>query len=80
MTEFTSMDQITAEQLTHAWETNPRWQGIRRDYSAGDVVALRTSIHVEHSLARRGANQLWDLLHSEPYVNTFGAMTGAQAV
>ncbi len=80
MSELKDMDQIAAEQLAHAWETNPRWNGIRRDYTAGDVVALWTSIHVEHSLARRGANRLWDLLHSEPYVNTFGAMTGAQAV
>ncbi len=80
MSQYTDMDQITAEQLAHNWKTNPRWAGIQRDYTAGDVVALRTSIHVEHSLARRGANRLWDLLHTEPYVNTFGAMTGAQAV
>ena len=80
MSQYTDIDQITAEQIAHNWKTNPRWTGIRRDYTAGDVVALRTSIHVEHSLARRGANHLWDLLHSEPYVNTFGAMTGAQAV
>lgn len=80
MTSFTGIDMEAAEQLKHAWVTNPRWKDIRREYTAEDVVALRPSIHVEHSLARRGANRLWDLLHTEPYVNTFGAMTGAQAV
>jgi isocitrate lyase len=80
MTRFNGIDENAIAQLEHAWKTNPRWKGIRREYSAADVIALRTSIHVEHSLARRGANRLWDLLQSEPYVNTFGAMTGAQAV
>ena len=80
MPTFTGIDQNTAQQLEVAWKTNPRWKDIRREYSAADVVALRPSIHVEQSLARRGANRLWELLHSEPYVNTFGAMTGAQAV
>lgn len=80
MTQLTSADRNTAQEMEHAWKANPRWRGIRREYSAADVVALRPSIHVEHSLARRGANRLWDLLQSEPYVNTFGAMTGAQAV
>lgn len=80
MSQLTGTDENAVQQLEHAWTTDPRWKGIRRDYSAGDVVALRTSIQIEHSLARRGANRLWDMLHSEPYVNTFGAMTGAQAV
>jgi isocitrate lyase len=80
MSHFTEIDQLAAEQVKHTWDTNPRWKGIRRDYSAEDVIALRPSIHVEHSLARRGANRLWELLHSEPFVSTFGAMTGAQAV
>jgi isocitrate lyase len=80
MTRFNGIDENAIAQLEHAWKTNPRWKGIRREYSAADVIALRTSIHVEHSLARRGANRLWDLLQSEHYVNTFGAMTGAQAV
>jgi isocitrate lyase len=80
MSKYTGIDHEAAEQLEHAWKTNPRWKDIRRDYSAADVIALRPSIHVEHSLARRGANRLWELLHSESYLNTFGAMTGAQAV
>lgn len=62
------------------WQTDPRWQGIRRDYTPEEVIALRPSIHIEHSLARLGAQRLWELLHTEDYVNTFGALTGAQAV
>jgi isocitrate lyase len=80
MSQLTGSDQLAIQQLEHAWKTNPRWKGIRRDYSPEEVIALRPTIHVEHTLARRGANRLWELLHSEPYVNTFGAMTGAQAV
>jgi isocitrate lyase len=62
------------------WQTDPRWQGIRRDYTPEEVIALRPSVHIEHSLARLGAGRLWNLLHTEEYVNTFGALTGAQAV
>jgi isocitrate lyase len=62
------------------WQSNPRWQGITRPYSAEDVDRLRGSIHVEHTLARLGAERLWDLLHGESYVNALGAMTGNQAV
>ena len=47
-----------------SWETDPRWQGVRRTYSTADVVRLRGSVHVEHTLARRGAERLWELLHS----------------
>ncbi|MEZ4607729.1 MAG: isocitrate lyase [Deinococcales bacterium] len=68
------------QELRDLWETDPRWKGVKRSYSAEEVVRLRPSLHVEHSYARHGANRLWDLLHSEPYVNTFGALTGAQAV
>ncbi len=67
------------ENLTHQWQSEARWQGIQRTYSAADVLRLRPGIHVKHSLAERGANRLWQLLHSENYVNTMGAMTGAQA-
>src|SRR3546814_7901267 len=58
----------------------PRWQGIKRGYGAEDVVRLRGSVLVEHTLARRGAEKLWGLLHSEPFVNTLGALTGNQAM
>jgi isocitrate/methylisocitrate lyase len=62
------------------WRTNPRWEGITRPYSAEDVLRLRGSIHIEHTLARLGAERLWDLLQTEDYVATLGALTGNQAV
>jgi isocitrate lyase len=69
-----------AEALRHEWETDPRWAGIRRDYSAEEVIALRGSVHVEHSLARAGAERLWNLLQREDPVRALGAVTGNQAV
>jgi isocitrate lyase len=66
--------------LNHEWTNNPRWQGIERPYTAEDVLRLRGSIHIEHSLARLGAERLWELLQTEPYVNALGAVTGNQAV
>ncbi|HSK91369.1 MAG TPA: isocitrate lyase [Euzebyales bacterium] len=69
-----------AETLRRQWETDPRWAGIRRDYAADEVVALRGSVHVEHSLARTGAQRLWDLLHADEPVRALGAVTGNQAV
>ena len=66
--------------LTTQWETNPRWKGIKRPYSAEDVRRLRGSVQIEYTLARIGAERLWDLLHTEPYVAALGALTGNQAV
>ena len=68
------------EQLEQQWATESRWKGIERGYSAADVVRLRGSIHIEHTLARRGAEKLWRDLHSEDFVNSLGAMTGNQAM
>ena len=79
LTEQLSREQQIA-QLEKEWATNPRWKGIKRGYSAADVVRLRGSFQVEHTLARRGADKLWDLLHNEPYVNCLGALTGGQAM
>jgi isocitrate/methylisocitrate lyase len=62
------------------WKSNARWTGITRPYTAEDVERLRGSIHIEHSLARQGAERLWSLLHSESHVPALGAMTGNQAV
>ncbi|MEW6046381.1 MAG: isocitrate lyase [Bacillota bacterium] len=75
-------DRAAAEvaHLERQWAEDPRWRGIRRDYSVDDVVSLRGSVRIHHTLARMGAERLWELLHTEPYVATFGAMTGAQAV
>jgi len=67
-------------QLEQTWSTESRWNGIERGYSAADVVRLRGSIQIEHTLARRGAERLWRSLHSEDYVNSLGAMTGNQAM
>jgi isocitrate lyase len=69
-----------SEQIQKQWQTDPRWKGITRTYSASDVVRLRGSMRIEYTLARRGAERLWDLLHSEAYVPALGALTGNQAV
>jgi isocitrate lyase len=66
--------------LNQQWQTDPRWEGIERPYSADDVLKLRGSLRIEHTLARHGADRLWDLLHREQYVPALGAMTGNQAV
>ncbi|MFI4925014.1 MAG: isocitrate lyase [Vicinamibacteria bacterium] len=71
---------LEAARLRKDWAENPRWKGIRRGYTAEDVVRLRGSLHVEHTLARRGAEKLWKLLTEEPYVHTLGALTGNQAL
>ena len=62
------------------WESNPRWKGITRPYTWADVENLRGSMWIEHSLARHGAETLWNLLQTEPYVAALGAMTGNQAI
>jgi isocitrate lyase len=71
-------DQITA--MAHDWQTNPRWHGITRPYTPMDVLRLRGSVAIEHTLARMGAERLWHLLQDEPYVAALGALTGNQAV
>ncbi|WOB51071.1 isocitrate lyase [Xanthomonas hydrangeae] len=70
----------TAEQIQQDWASNPRWTGITRNYTAADVVRLRGTVHVEHSLARLGADKLWASLHTTPFVNALGALTGNQAM
>ena len=72
--------QPTAQQLQLDWDNNPRWAGIKREYSAEDVVRLRGTVHVEHSIARLGAEKLWKSVNSEPFVNALGALTGNQAM
>src|SRR5215472_9488344 len=66
--------------LTESWETDAPWKGIQRPYAAADVVRLQGSLPIEYTLARRGAERLWKLLHEEPYVPALGALTGNQAV
>ncbi len=70
----------TAAELELEWAANPRWHGIRRDYSAQDVIDLRGSVVEESTLARRGAENLWHLLQTEEWVPALGALTGNQAV
>jgi isocitrate lyase len=69
-----------AQKLQKDWSENPRWRGIKRGYTADDVVRLRGSLQPEHTLAKRGAEKLWSLVNQEPFVNTLGALTGNQAV
>ena len=76
---MTNGQHFTTE-LTTQWETDPRWRGVKRPYTAEDVYRLRGSVQIEYTLARLGAERLWDLLHSEPYVAALGALTGNQAV
>ena len=70
----------TADELQKEWTTSVRWKGVVRGYKAQDVVRLRGSVHVEHSLARLGAEKLWKHLHEKPFVNALGALTGNQAM
>jgi isocitrate lyase len=76
----TKSRQWKAYQLQQDWSTNPRWKGVKREYTAEQVIDLQGSDPVEHSLARRGANKLWRSLETEPYVATLGALTGMQAL
>ena len=68
------------EGIEEDWLENPRWRGVQRGYAAKDVVRLRGSVQVEHTLARRGAEKLWRMMHERPFVNSLGALTGNQAV
>jgi isocitrate lyase len=72
--------QKEVEALKQDWEKNPRWKGVKRSYSADEVVKLRGSLRAEYTLAKRGAEKLWRLANEKPYVNSLGALTGNQAV
>jgi len=72
--------KAAAAALAKDWAENPRWKGIQRTYAADDVVRLRGSISIEYTLARRGADKLWQLINNEPYINCLGALTGGQAM
>lgn len=68
------------ERLKETWNTDTRWHGVQRPYTAEQVVRLRGSLQIEHTLARLGAERFWRLLHTEPYIHALGALTGTQAV
>ncbi len=74
------VDQKQLSRLNKEWQTNPRWKGITRTYTAEDVLRLRGSIQIEHTLARMGAEKLWKLFSTQPFVRSLGALTGGQAV
>ncbi|MET0801177.1 MAG: isocitrate lyase [Actinomycetota bacterium] len=69
-----------ADALEHDWKTNPRWGGVERHYSAEDVIRLRGSFLVDQTIARLGAERLWELVNETDYVTALGALTGGQAV
>ena len=69
-----------ADALRTEWTNDGRWAGIKRGYSAEDVIRLRGSVHIEHTLARLGAEKLWQRMHELPFVNSLGALTGNQAL
>src|SRR5713226_8432910 len=78
--EHAAQYALAQDCLNYDWATNQRWKGVERPYTAEDVLRLRGSIQIEHTLARMGAERLWELLQGEPYVHALGAMTGNQAV
>ncbi|MCC5932786.1 MAG: isocitrate lyase [Candidatus Cyclonatronum sp.] len=69
-----------ASELNEYWNNDPRWKGITRAYTAEDVIKLRGSVQIKYTLAENGAKKLWDMLHTEPYINALGALTGNQAM
>src|SRR3990172_3362153 len=68
-----------SSRLADDWRTNPRWEGITRDYTADEVVRLRGSFREQHTLANRMSQQLWDLLTTEDYISALGSISGGQA-
>src|SRR5512146_1680069 len=73
-------DQEQIQALSQSWANDPRWKGLQRPYSAEDVFRLRGSVQIGHTLAQIGAEKLWRLLESQPYIRALGAVTGNQAV
>ncbi len=74
------MSLLSAEELQKSWDSDPRWKGVVRPYSAEEVVRLRGTVDVEYSLARQGAEKLWKYIHEKDFVNALGALTGNQAM
>src|SRR6202140_5776690 len=72
--------ELEVARMKKDWAENPRWQRVKRGYTPEDVYRLRGSVQVEHTLARRGAEKLWRLMHERPFVNSLGALTGTQAM
>ena len=75
-----AVDKKEAQALTARWAEDARWKGIQRDYTAEDVLRLRTSIKIEHSIAKHGAERFWNALQTKPFIGALGTLTGGQAV
>jgi isocitrate lyase len=75
-----SARELETQKLQKEWSENPRWKEIQRGYEAQEVIRLRGSVAIEHTLAKRGSEKLWKLLQQEPFVNALGALTGNQAM
>src|SRR5947199_7437184 len=73
-------EHVQVANRAESWETDPRWKGVQRPYSAADVDRLRGTVHIEHTLARLGAERLWELMTKRDYVASLGALTGNQAI
>jgi isocitrate lyase len=71
---------MNAQELQNHWNEDPRWKGVKRNYSAEDVLQLKGSMDISYTLAEKGAEKLWKLMHEEPYINALGALTGNQAM
>ncbi|HYA21041.1 MAG TPA: isocitrate lyase [Burkholderiales bacterium] len=73
-------NDLDIARIKKEWAENPRWKGVKRSYTAEDVERLRGTVHVEYTLAKRGAEKLWKLINEQPFVNALGALTGNQAL
>lgn len=71
---------MNAQELQKHWNEDPRWKGVKRNYSAEDVLQLKGTMDISYTLAEKGAEKLWKLMHEEPYINALGALTGNQAM
>ena len=74
------VDYTKIPEMSHNWDVHPRWQGVTRDYAAEDVLRLRGSVEIQHTLATVGARKLWYRLNNEPFTRALGALTGNQAM
>jgi isocitrate lyase len=81
MTNEVIMNKMrSAQDIQKDWDSNPRWKNVKRDYSAEEVAKLSGSVNIEYSLAKQGAEKLWDEINNSDFVNALGALTGNQAM
>ena len=81
MTNEVTMNKMrSAAEIQKEWDSNPRWKNVKRDYSAAEVAKLSGSVNIEYSLAKQGAEKLWNEINNSDFVNALGALTGNQAM